>query len=226
MNPRVMAVIAAYNEATGIGRVIDATRPHVEEVVVVDDGSTDATASVAAAAGARVLRHTANRGKGAAILTALEDFSRTAAEYAVFLDADGQHDPAEIPQLVAAADREQAGLVLGNRMADPAGMPLHRVWVNRLTSRITSWLAGQSIPDSQCGYRLLRRGLLGDLRLRSHRFETETEMLIQAGQAGHRIVSVPIRSIYGAHPRASYIRPGVDSLRFVWLILRYLLRRG
>lgn len=225
MKPRVIAVIPAFNEAAGIADVVTRAGHHAGEVVVIDDGSTDATASIAKQAGARVIRHPINRGKGAAIITALADFGASGAEYAVFLDADGQHDPAEIPQFVAAADTNQADLVVGTRMDDTAGMPRVRLWVNWLTSWLTSRLARQAIPDSQCGYRLLRRSVLPDLRLSSQRFETETEMLIQAGRAGHRILSIPIRTIYGDRFRASYIRPGADTWRFGRLILRYWLGR-
>jgi len=220
MTERTIAIIPAYNEAARVTAVVAKALPLVSEVVVIDDGSTDNTAAIAQAAGATVLRHEQNRGKGAAIATALEFFGKSNAEFAVFLDADGQHDAAEIPHLVETAQATGAGIMVGTRMHDTASMPL----VRRLTNRFTSWLTGrlahQRIPDSQCGFRLLRRSVLADLRLTTSGFETETEMLIQAGRAGHKLASVPIRTIYreGRHSR---IRPLRDTLKFIKLAGRY-----
>ena len=218
---RTLALIPAYNEAARVGNVVAGARNHVDEVVVVDDGSGDDTAAVAEKAGAKVIRHDRNRGKGGAIATALDYFGRSDAEFAVLLDADGQHDPAEIPKFVEAAQREQADVVVGTRMADTEDMPLVRKLTNQFTSWITGRLARQRIPDSQCGYRLVRRSVLKDLQFSTARFETETEMLIQAGRAGHRIVSVPIRTIYGSEARASHIHPLRDTIRFFKLVGRY-----
>ena len=218
---RTLALIPAYNEAARVGNVVAGARNHVDEVVVVDDGSGDDTAAVAEKAGAKVIRHDRNRGKGGAIATALDYFGRSDAEFAVLLDADGQHDPAEIPKFVEAAQREQADVVVGTRMADTEDMPLVRKLTNQFTSWITGRLARQRIPDSQCGYRLLRRNVLKDLQFSTARFETETEMLIQAGRAGHRIVAVPIRTIYGGEARTSYIHPLRDTVRFFKLVGRY-----
>jgi glycosyltransferase involved in cell wall biosynthesis len=166
------------------------------------------------------LRHAQNRGKGVAIATALEFFGKSDAEFAVFLDADGQHDAAEIPRLVETAQATGAGIVVGTRMQETVGMPLVRRLTNRFTSWVTGRLAQQRIPDSQCGFRLLRRTVLADLHLSTGHFETETEMLIQAGRAGHKLASVPIRTIY-REGRCSRIRPWRDTLRFIELAVRY-----
>jgi glycosyltransferase involved in cell wall biosynthesis len=223
MSDRILAFIPAYNEARRILSVIRAAQPHVTGVLVIDDGSTDDTAAVAEMAGARVLRHAGNHGKGAAIVTALTHFGGSDADYAIFLDADGQHDPAEIPQFVAAAKQTGAGLVIGNRMQHTEHMP----WLRRTVNRFTSWLTGkltrQRIADSQCGYRLLSRAVLPDLKLQTSHFETETEMLIQAGRAGHQIASVPVATIYFAG-RSSRIRPWRDTVRFIQLAWRYCRR--
>jgi len=220
MNEKVIALVPAFNEAEHIANVVRRTRPHADEVVVIDDGSADATAQLAREAGATVLRHEQNRGKGGAILTALDYFQKSDAGYAVFLDADGQHDPAEIPKFVQAACEAGVGMVIGTRMQHTEGMPLIRRCANWLTSWITSKLARERVPDSQCGYRLLCRAVLPDLKLSTAHFETETEMLIQAGRAGHRIVSVSIATIYevGRHSR---IRPCRDTLRFFRLAKKY-----
>lgn len=218
---KLLAIIPAFNEAARIGPVVEQARSFVREVIVVDDGSRDGTAAVAQAAGARVIVHEQNRGKGAAIVTGLKALADSDAEAAVFLDADGQHDPAEIPAFAAAAEATGAGIVVGTRMSDVREMPRVRLWTNQLTSWVTGKLAGQPVPDSQCGYRLVRREVVPALRLATARFETETEMLIQAGRAGHRIASVPVRTIYLAG-RQSHIRPLRDTVRFLKLVARYL----
>jgi len=217
---RVLALIPAYNEASCIGPVIRQALQQVGEVVVIDDGSIDETTAVAKAAGATVIRHDVNKGKGGAIITALDYFTKSPAEFGILLDADGQHDPVEIPKFIATARQTGAGVVVGTRMEDTKDMPVVRLWTNQFTSWITGRLARQRIPDSQCGYRLLARAVLPDLRLATARFETETEMLIQAGRAGHKIISLPIRTIYEPG-RVSRIHPLRDSVRFLKLAKNY-----
>ncbi len=220
MTRRVIALIPAYNEAARVGEVVARARRHVDEVIVIDDGSDDGTAASAEKAGARALRHEQNRGKGGAIATALDYFGHSDAEFAILLDADGQHDPAEINGFVETADREQADIVVGNRMGDTHEMPIVRRLTNEFTSWVTSKMARQRIPDSQCGFRLLRRSVLVDLRLSTARFETETEMLIQAARAGRRIISIPIRTIY-ENDHASHIHPVRDTIRFFAFVRKY-----
>lgn len=220
MNERVLALIPAYNEAGRIGPVIRQTREQVGEVLVIDDGSTDETSRIARDAGATVIRHETNAGKGASIITGLDYFARSVADCCLLLDADGQHDPAEIPRFVETAASTGAGIVVGSRMQDTREMPRVRLWTNQVTSWITGQLARQRIPDSQCGYRLLTRTVLPDLKLSTRRFETETEMLIHAGRAGHQIISLPIRTIYEPG-RVSRIHPLRDSIRFFKLVGRY-----
>jgi glycosyltransferase involved in cell wall biosynthesis len=220
MNERIIALIPAFNEAARIADVVTRTRQQVHEVIVIDDGSSDDTAAVAGNAGATVLRHEKNKGKGGAILTGLDFFRQSGAEYAIFLDADGQHDPAEIPKFLEAARTTVAGMVVGTRMQNTREMPWLRRLANWFTSSLTSHLAKQKVPDSQCGYRLIRRTVLGDFQLSTAHFETETEMLIQTGRAGHKIVSVPIATIY-EQGRHSHIRPGRDTIRFFKLLRKY-----
>jgi glycosyltransferase involved in cell wall biosynthesis len=220
MSRRLIALIPAYNEAARIGDVIARTRAHVDEVVVIDDGSVDDTAMIAEKAGAKVLRHKQNLGKGGAIATALGCFGRSDAEFAILLDADGQHDPAEINKFMETARTENADIVVGTRMNDVRDMPRVRLWTNQFTSWVTGKLARQKIPDSQCGYRLLRRTVLKDLKFSTARFETETEMLIQAARAGHKIANVPIRTIY-ERGHSSHIHPVRDTIRFFRFVRKY-----
>lgn len=219
----VIAIIPAYNEAGWVGDVVRGVRSFVGRVVVVDDGSTDGTGDEARAAGAEVITHPANRGKGAAMITGLQRGRESGSEWFLLLDADGQHDPAEIPKFLAAARETSALVLLGNRLANPAGMPWTRRVANRLGSWLVSCVCGQWLADTQCGYRLLHRRVVDGLRLQSQRYEVDTEILLQAARAGHRIVSVPIRAIYTGQP--SYIHPWTDLLRFLRLVWRYRGRR-
>lgn len=211
------AVIPCWNEAGTLGDLLHHVRPHLPVTWVVDDGSTDATADVAAAAGARVLRHPANRGKGAALRTGLAAARTAGFHWALTLDGDGQHDPARIPAFFRCAADADAALVVGNRFASGAPMPFVRRVVNRWMSRRLSHAAGMDFPDSQCGFRLLRLDVLERLALHTDHFETESELLLAFARASARIRFVPIPCL--SAPRSSRIRPVTDTVRWLrwWL---------
>lgn len=221
---KVCALIPAYNEAAGIAAVIDGCARHVDEVLVVDDGSSDATAQAAEDAGATVIIHKHNKGKGAAIRTGFGHVRGHEFDAVIILDGDGQHDSRDIPRFIETAETTGAAVVLGNRMGDVAEMPALRRWTNRTTSGILSRLAGQRLPDSQCGFRLIRAAVLADLELRTANYETESEMLLQAAWAGHTIVSIPIATIYNEAP--SHIHKVRDTWRFIKLAARALVQRS
>jgi len=216
------AVIPAYNEAAHIADVVARARRFTAAVLVVDDGSDDECFRLAEAAGAIVLRHERNLGKGASLQHGL-DWAAQSEKYAfaITLDGDGQHLPEEIPRFLAIA----AGydLLIGNRMAARNNMPRLRWYTNRIMSAIISRLAGVSIPDSQCGFRLIRCAAWPRLIIRSRNFDYESEMLVAAGRAGLRISSVPITTVYGAEK--SKIRPVQDTVRFLRLIWRLWRQR-
>src|SRR3989338_85181 len=220
MTGRYCVVIPAVDAADTIGSLIRRIKSHHLGVVVVDDGSRDRTAAVAAGEGALVISHLRNEGKGRALRTGFEHALRARYDGVVTMDSDGQHDPADIPSLISAAEHQHAALVLGNRLANGAAMPAARRVTNRLMSRIVSLLARQPIPDSQCGFRFIRREVLESVHLRSRFYEIETELLLGASRRKWKIVSVPVRSIYENHP--SRIRPVRDALRFVGVLVRSL----
>ncbi|OGX29564.1 MAG: hypothetical protein A3B78_03775 [Omnitrophica WOR_2 bacterium RIFCSPHIGHO2_02_FULL_67_20] len=220
MTGRYCVVIPAVDAADTIGSLIRRIKSHHLGVVVVDDGSRDRTAAVAAGEGALVISHLRNEGKGRALRTGFEHALRARYDGVVTMDSDGQHDPADIPSLISAAEHQHAALVLGNRLANGAAMPAVRRVTNRLMSRIVSLLARQPIPDSQCGFRFIRREVLESVPLRSRFYEIETELLLGASRRKWKIVSVPVRSIYENHP--SRIRPVRDALRFVGVLVRSL----
>ncbi len=223
---RVAIIIPAYNAGSALAGVIEQSVEAVgaSNVIVIDDGSTDGSCSCEVCLPVRCIRHVENRGKGEALKTGFAEAIAGSFDAVVTLDADGQHDPALVGRFVDEAERCGADIVVGSRMGNVGQMPWLRRLTNRTTSMFVSALAGQPIEDSQCGFRLIRTGVLRDLRLRTSRYDTESEMLIQAGRNGHTIRSVPIPSVYGSEK--SKIRPGLDTLRFVRLVFRSLGRRS
>jgi glycosyltransferase involved in cell wall biosynthesis len=222
MTIKCACVIPAFNEEAAIAAVVAGCRRHDLPVYVVDDGSSDATAERARAAGATVFSHQVNRGKGRAMADGLERAAADGLEAVVFLDADGQHDPAELPAFQAAAEAG-AEVVVGCRRLDGAKMPLVRRLTNRFTSWVLSRLAGRRLNDTQSGYRLVRVAVWPRIRPESGRFAAEGEMLVRAGRAGVRIAEVPIKTIYGNE--VSHIHPMKDAMRFFGMVLRLLFTR-
>jgi glycosyltransferase involved in cell wall biosynthesis len=219
-NSTIAAVIPAYQEQKHVGEVAQRARTQLEHVLVVDDGSTDATADRARAAGVDVVVHPQNRGKGESIKTGLRYWFDRGSEYVVVLDADGQHLPEEISRFVDATEAESdAKIFVGSRMDDTRSMPVLRRMVNRYMSNKISRICGQQIPDTQCGFRMLHRDIIPEVLSGASRFEYETEMLIIASRKGYRIASIPITTIYC--DEVSSINPVRDTLRFFKLMRRY-----
>src|SRR5204862_3104724 len=173
-------------------------------------------------AGAEVIVHPQNVGKGESIKTGLCYLLDRNFCYVVILDGDGQHRPEEITRFLAVASSTRAELLIGSRMQDVREMPLVRQWVNRYMSNKISRLCGQAIPDTQCGFRMIHRSLIPDLLGGAERFDYETEMLILASRKGCRIESVPITTVYS--DEVSSIHPVRDTIRFFKLIRRYKKR--
>jgi glycosyltransferase involved in cell wall biosynthesis len=215
----VLAIIPAYCEERFIAQVVREVLEHVKAALVVDDGSTDGTSSEAEAAGARVIRHPTNLGKGAALKTGLRYAVLIKADFFLFLDGDGQHDPAEIPAFIETINRSNADLVIGNRMLNLELMPFIRRWTNRFMSWQIGRICKLPIPDSQCGFRLARKELQPVLMAPSNRFEFESESLILAARRGVRLSFVPIRTIYT--DQHSKIQPIRDTMRYFRLIHKY-----
>jgi glycosyltransferase involved in cell wall biosynthesis len=226
------AIIPAYQDEKHIGDIVRRTRERLNHILVVDDGSSDQTAQRAREAGAEVIAHDENRGKGEAIKTGLAYWLGAAntspptaggldreVTWVSLLDSDGQHLPEEIDRFLAAAGATQPTFLIGNRMNNLTGMPFIRRVVNRYMSRQISRLCGQEIPDTQCGFRMLNRQLIPQLLGGGDRFDYDTEVLIIASRKGYRIESVPITTVYT--DQVSKIRPLRDAIRFLKLMWRY-----
>jgi glycosyltransferase involved in cell wall biosynthesis len=218
----VAAIIPAYLEEKHVEDVARRTLQQLDQVLVVDDGSPDATAANARKSGAEVIVHPQNRGKGESIKTGLRHWLERDVAYVVILDADGQHLPEEISRFIEAGASGRAELLVGTRMNDVSRMPRVRRFVNRYMSNKISRVCGQTIPDTQCGFRMIHRSLIPDLLGGAERFDYETEMLILASRKGCRIDSVPISTVYS--DEVSSIHPIRDTIRFYKLMHRHRKR--
>lgn len=209
------AIVPCLNEAAALHTLLPEILRRLPAVYVIDDGSTDGTAEVAKRAGAKVISQS-RQGKGAALMTGLRAAMNDGFAYALAMDGDGQHSPQDIPLFLEKARSSGSPLVVGNRMGNPHGMPLVRRFVNWWMSRRLSSVAGQHLPDTQCGFRLIRLDVWAQLKISTSKFEMESEALLAFSQAGHRIESVPIRVIYA--DEKSKINPFKDTWRwFRWL---------
>lgn len=215
---RVCGLIPCYNEADRVAAVVAGVLKYLPAVIVVDDCSTDDTSPVAESAGAEVIRHDANRGKGAALKTGFERAAAGGFEAVLTIDGDGQHDPDEIPAFLRAYSAGDCDVVLGCRLFKRGAMPLIRIFTNSFTSWAVSRAAGRKITDSQTGFRLIRVETWRSVRLVSDRFDLESEFIIKACRAGARIAEVQIRTIYA--DEKSKIHPLKDTWRFFSMLWR------
>ena len=216
----IIALIPAYNEGNHVRDVVEQACKYLP-VVVVDDGSADGTGAAAALAGAKVIAHTVNRGKGAALNTGFEYAVTRNVAAAVTLDADGQHDPDEIPLFIEAFRAGQCDIIIGRRTFGQ--MPPVRRAANHAGNWLLGMAMGRPVPDNQSGYRLFSRDVLSNIRPTSARFEAEVEILLRAQLAGYRIGWVPIKTIYAGE--VSHFRPARDVPLFLKMVGRIWVAR-
>jgi glycosyltransferase involved in cell wall biosynthesis len=217
-------VIPCRNEGAAIAGLVQAVRALLPTVLVVDDGSTDDTGQQARAAGAEVISLDSSQGKGTALRLGWNRARELGFTWALCMDGDGQHAPADIPKFLQCAERTGASLVIGNRMSDASKMPFIRRCVNRWMSRRISAMAGRELPDSQCGFRLVRLSALAAMRLDATHFEIESEQLLAFIAAGERVEFVPVQVIYKSE--RSKIHPLRDTLRWLRWRKRWLGSAG
>jgi glycosyltransferase involved in cell wall biosynthesis len=215
------ALIPCFNEATAIGEVVRAVHQHLPVVLVVDDGSTDDTAANAATAGAEMVRHATNRGKGAALRVGFQHLRDRGFQWALTLDGDGQHAADDIPKFFQRAEAGGASLIVGDRLSHAEKIPPLRRRVNRWMTKRLSRRAGLPLADSQCGFRLVNLAALSGVELTADHFEIESELLLRFVAAGRKVEFVPIEVIYKTN--ASKIHPLVDTWR--WLRWWFASRR-
>jgi glycosyltransferase involved in cell wall biosynthesis len=212
----IVAVIPAYNEERYIGSVVLKTRKQVDAVIVVDDGSTDLTAEIAEAAGAVVVRHEGKQGKGTALNTGFRRVRELEPAAVVMLDADGQHRPEEVPQVLAPVLRGEADLVVGSRyLQKGSGVPRHRIWGHRVFNLLTRVASGVGASDSQSGFRAFSPGAAQTISFRSDGFSVESEMQFLAKEHGLRLVEVPITADYVEEAKRPVISHGLMVLNGV-----------
>ena len=212
-----VALIPAYQAEESVGEVVRGARRFVDRVLVVDDGSTDRTGERAEGAGAEVLRLPENSGKGSAVRAGLERILASDATHVAFLDADGQHDPDDLPSLLGAA-RQGDGFVIGSRVARPEETPAVRYRTNEIGSRILTRMTGHVVEDGQSGYRVIAADILRRLKLNARGYLIETEILLKAAPHVARFRHVPVRAIYGG---PSYYRPFRDTWIISWGAVYY-----
>ena len=214
-DPAILALIPAYNESERITSVIQGTLAHLP-VLVVDDGSQDATSQVARDCGAQVLRQEPNQGKGAALKAGFRRALELGCEAVITLDADGQHDPAEIPTFLHAWEAKRPDMIIGVR--DFSKMPFPRRYTNPIGQSLLNWAVGRFVPDNQSGYRLISRRLMAastDSPVGG--FEFEVEIIVICVQHGYSLDWVPIRTIYaGEHSHITPLRHVIRYFNLIW----------
>ena len=218
-------LIPAYNAATSIGLLLDEIHQlenPPQKITVIDDGSTDKTAAIAQEKKALVLKNTKNRGKGFSLRVGFQHFlNESSCSYLLCLDADRQHPVSSIPDFIQAAEKTADSIFIGNRSKAWNQMPFLRVISNRTTSALLSLLTRQKIHDSQCGFRLIKRTVLENIRLNENGFQLESEFIIEAVKKDYTISFVKIPTIY--NEEESNINHLGDTFRFIRLFLKELL---
>jgi glycosyltransferase involved in cell wall biosynthesis len=220
---KIYAVIPAFNNERTIIDLIERVRNSINHVLVIDDGSTDKTASLAENSGAHVIRVPKNRGKGNALRIAFNFALVHDLDAIITLDADLQHDPSEISKFIEQNKKDGSNIIIGNRLHGENPIPPIRYGPNRVGTILFSWLTGQTIKDSQCGFRLYDRKMMQNIRILNDGFEAEADILLRAGRRGYKIGFVPIQAIYFSDGRhTSYYRPIRDTFRISIIFLMNL----
>lgn len=220
MSERVLVLIPAFNAAPSVGKVVAGVREQNDIVLVVDDGSKDGTGDIAREAGATVVRHEVNRGKGAALKTGFAWAIEHGFDGIVTLDADGQHLPAEIPKILAARADTGADLIIGGR----SHLFDHMLPRRRMANRFSAWSIGKAsgtgVTDSQSGFRFYSTTMLRAISLKSDGFDMESEVIVRAGRGGFRVITVPIDLGFVDGLCTSHYKPLADTVRIAWTVLK------
>ncbi len=221
MNFDILLLIPAFNEENFLDELLTKVQNHFppDQILVVNDGSTDRTEAIAKSHGVNIISHFPNRGKGFSLNRGFDYAIEHGFDAVITMDADLQHDPDEIPLFVEAYARG-CDLVIGSRWKDMSNMPLDRYLSNRLTTTIVSAIAGRKVEDSQSGYRLISTDVLRKVRVKASHYDAESELIVKAARAGFKLCNVPIKTIYGQE--SSSINKFMDTYRFIKLVFRLI----
>lgn len=215
---KIACLIPSFNEEKTIGWLVKSLVEKGFDVTVIDDGSTDDTAKLARENGADVVINEQNLGKGFSLRKGFDILKTRDYEAILTLDGDGQHLPSDVDPFIRCYIEKNPGLIIGNRMSRPKGMPMVRWLTNMCMSSIISLMCRRHVPDSQCGFRLVSMKALRSIKLNTERFEIESEMILELAQAGFSISSVPITTVYDG--QFSAIHPIKDTIRFFKFVLK------
>jgi glycosyltransferase involved in cell wall biosynthesis len=218
---KICVIIPAYNSEETIGPVVSGALKHVSRVLMADDGSTDQTAQIVAEQGADVISIGNNRGKGNALKVLFQRTFDEGYDAVISMDADGQHDPEEIPRFIAAHENAPNDIIVGSRMREHDKIPRGRFNSMHIARFFISIAANQFIEDTQCGYRLYPMTLIQKMKLTQDRYITESEILMKAGDMGAMITSVNIGASYEDH--VSHFKPVMDVATITAYIISYLM---
>ncbi|SDM92879.1 Glycosyltransferase involved in cell wall bisynthesis [Halogranum gelatinilyticum] len=221
----VVVGIPAYNEEVGVGSTILAAQDYADKVVVVDDGSSDNTVSIARASGATVIIHDENKGKGAAVQTLFDHVRRTKCDAFVILDGDGQHHPRDIPRVVSPILEGESDLVIGSRYLDQNPddeTPLYRRFGQRVLDFLTAGSSGQNLTDTQSGFRAFAPTAVERLSITTSGMGVESEMIGDAVDKGLEIEEAPIDVRYEGVDGQTYnpLRHGLTVATFILQLIR------
>ncbi|ODR79823.1 dolichyl-phosphate beta-D-mannosyltransferase [Haladaptatus sp. W1] len=217
--------IPAYNEEVGIGSTILAAQRHADHIVVVDDGSSDDTIEIAKQAGATVLQHDTNRGKGGAVKTILEFARSTECENLVLIDGDGQHKPSDIPQVIGPVTDGDADIVIGSRYLETDAddeTPLYRRFGQRILDVLTTGRTGTKLTDTQSGFRAFSADAIDSLRLQTDGIGVESEMIDTAVRQDLTIEEASIDVRYEGIDGQTYnpLHHGLTVVTFILKLVR------
>ena len=222
-------VIPAYNESATIREVVQGALRHLDRVIVIDDGSSDGTSEKLSNLPVILLHHTENSGKAASLWNGMQAALNLGAKGIVTMDGDGQHDPADIPRLLRAAEIHPDKLVIGSRLWNPDVIPKARYRANRFANFWIAWASGQALEDSQSGFRVYPAQLIRLCRFdlsRDQSFVFESEIIIEAAHHGFPCVFLPVQITYSKNARPSHFRPVKDIARITRMVAWRLTTRG
>ncbi|MGB9642124.1 MAG: glycosyltransferase family 2 protein [Candidatus Ratteibacteria bacterium] len=222
---RIAVLIPAHNEARNIGKLVDEVLKVIDYVCVVDDGSSDDTGNIAKQHGAFVIRHPVCKGKGAALKTGFQHFKQLPYDTIITMDGDGQHPVSDLGLFIKVLEKnKRAGIIIGRRKIFGSSMPTIRKLTNLSMSILISILCFQWIPDTQNGFRAIRKKVLENMPIITEHFETETEILLRTCWKGVKVSSIPVSTIYQSEK--SKIKPLRDTINFFLMLLKICVCHG